>query len=348
LLRLLNDILDFSKIESGKLDFEAIAFAPPPTVSEVVALLRTRAVQKRLEFALHLSPNLPNFVIGDAVRLKQVLLNLAGNAIKFTEQGRVQIDVTVVRHNPAAATVQFNVCDAGIGMDEAAQSKLFQVFSQGDSSMTRRFGGSGLGLAISQRLVNRMGGQIAVISQPGQGSTFSFKLTIPLGTIPQLSIRTPFLASAPLLSGHVLVVEDDRVNQRVIELLLEKIGLSCVIVSDGSTALEVATLGTWDAVLMDCQMPWMDGFEATRQIRRKLAGKTPPIIQRHDRRPRGLRSRRHDQLFGKAGATGGAARLPRKVARAAERDLDPRARRLGLRARGTPPQHFARRSRDCY
>ena len=214
--------------------------------------------------------------------------------------------------------------------------------------MTRRFGGSGLGLAISQRLVNRMGGQIAVISQPGQGSTFSFKLTIPLGTIPQLSIRTPFLASAPLLSGHVLVVEDDRVNQRVIELLLEKIGLSCVIVSDGSTALEVATLGTWDAVLMDCQMPWMDGFEATRQIRRKLAGKTPPIIQRHDRRPRGLRSRRHDQLFGKAGATGGAARLPRKVARAAERDLDPRARRLGLRARGTPPQHFARRSRDCY
>ena len=120
MLRLLNDILDFSKIESGKLDFEAIAFAPPPTVSEVVALLRTRAVQKRLEFALHLSPNLPNFVIGDAVRLKQVLLNPAGNAIKFTEQGRVQIDVTVVRHNPAAATVQFNVCDAGIGMDEAA------------------------------------------------------------------------------------------------------------------------------------------------------------------------------------------------------------------------------------
>ncbi len=278
LMRLLNDILDFSKIESGKLEFESITFSLPPTITEVAALLRARAAEKRLELSVSLPPDLPDHLIGDAVRLKQVLLNLTGNAIKFTETGRVEIAVTSVRRDAKVATLRFSVRDSGIGMSAATQAKLFQVFSQGDSSMNRRFGGSGLGLAISQRLVNRMGGHIAVQSHPGEGSVFAFELTFPLGDAPIRPSQNPLLARQHVLKGRLLVVEDDRVNQRVIELLLEKVGLDCVIVADGASSVEVATLEPWDAVLMDCQMPGMDGFEATRRIRKKLAGKPLPII----------------------------------------------------------------------
>jgi CheY-like chemotaxis protein len=276
LMRLLNDILDFSKIESGKLEFESVSFSLAPAITEVVALLRGRAVEKRLELTLNLAPELPDHVVGDAVRLKQVLLNLTGNAIKFTETGLVEIGVTVLRADKKIVTLRFSVRDTGIGMNEATLAKLFQVFSQGDTSMTRRFGGTGLGLAISQRLVNRMGGHIMAQSHPGHGSIFSFELTLPVGVAPVRDSQRPFAARQ--LKGRLLVVEDDRVNQRVIELLLEKLGLDSVIVGDGISAVEVATLEPWDGILMDCQMPGMDGFEATRQIRKKLAGEPLPII----------------------------------------------------------------------
>ena len=278
LMRLLNDILDFSKIESGKLDFEAIVFPFPPTITEVVALLRTRAAEKHLRLELNLSPDLPTHVVGDAVRLKQVLLNLTGNAIKFTERGRVQISVTESRRDAEIATLRFAVSDTGIGMDPVALSKLFQVFSQGDSSMTRRFGGTGLGLAISQRLINRMGGHIAVQSTLGEGSEFSFELTFPLARPPVHASHPLFVERTLALSGRVLVVEDDRVNQRVIEMLLGKLGIGCVVVADGASSVQMATLEPWDAVIMDCQMPGMDGYEATRRIREKLAGRPLPII----------------------------------------------------------------------
>ena len=279
LMRLLNDILDFSKIESGKLDFEAISFPLAPSITEVVALLRARSAQKRLELGLDFAPDLPPHVIGDAVRLKQVLLNLTGNAIKFTERGGVKISVHTLRRDDHVATLRFTVSDTGIGMDPATQAKLFQVFSQGDSSMTRRFGGTGLGLAISQRLVNRMGGHITVESAIGHGARFSFDLTLSISPpVERVSIAKIQLAPDLPLAGRVLVVEDDRVNQRVIELLLAKLGLNCVIVADGATAVEVATFEPWDVVLMDCQMPGMDGFEATRRIRARLAGRPLPII----------------------------------------------------------------------
>ncbi len=278
LMRLLNDILDFSKIESGKLDFESVSFPLPSAITEVVALLRARAAEKHLALELNLAADIPTHVIGDAVRLKQVLLNLTGNAIKFTERGRVEIAVTVPRRDADVATLHFAVTDTGIGMDAATQSKLFQMFSQGDSSTTRRFGGTGLGLAISQRLVNRMGGHIAVQSTPGVGSEFAFDLTLPLGRPPLRPSQAPFYVPPRRLAGRLLVVEDDRVNQRVIELLLEKLGLDCVVVADGSSSVEIATLERWDAVLMDCQMPGMDGFEATRRIRERLAGRQLPII----------------------------------------------------------------------
>ena len=278
LMRLLNDILDFSKIESGKLDFEAISFPLGSTVTQVVALLRARAVEKRLELSVNLSPDLPSHVVGDAVRIKQVLLNLAGNAIKFTERGRIELAVRLMQGDDKAVTLRFSVKDTGIGMDVTTQAKLFQIFSQGDSSTTRRFGGSGLGLAISQKLVNRMGGHIVVQSSPGEGSEFTFELTLPLSAAPVRGSRAPFPQPPHRLSGRLLVVEDDRVNQRVIELLLEKLGLTSVVVVDGVAAVDVATFERWDAILMDCQMPGMDGFEATRQIRQRLQGQPLPII----------------------------------------------------------------------
>jgi two-component system, sensor histidine kinase len=277
LMRLLNDILDFSKIESGKLDFESVPFPLAPSITEVVALLRARAAEKRLELSVDLAADLPTFVVGDPVRLKQVLLNLTGNAIKFTERGRVEISAHLTSRDEAVANIRFAVRDTGIGMDAAAQSKLFQVFSQGDTSTTRRFGGTGLGLAISQKLVHRMGGHISVETSLGAGSVFGFELALPVGTPALTSSRAPFGAKLRL-SGRLLVVEDDRVNQRVIELLLENLGLRSVIVADGGTAVEVATLERWDAVLMDCQMPGMDGFEATRLIRQRLNGRRLPII----------------------------------------------------------------------
>ena len=278
LMRLLNDILDFSKIESGKLEFESITFALRPAVTDVVSLLRNRATEKNLQLNLQIDPEIPPYVVGDATRLKQVLLNLTGNAIKFTRQGHVDLVVEVVRREAKSATLRFRVRDTGIGMDEATKAKLFRAFSQGDSSTTRRFGGTGLGLAISQRLVNYMGGEIVVESTPGSGSEFCFELPFVIGETAARPIAPGARPSWPKLAGRLLVVEDDRVNQRVIEMLLEQLGLRSVVVTDGEAAVEVATLEPWDAVLMDCQMPGVDGYEATRRIRVRLKGKKLPII----------------------------------------------------------------------
>lgn len=277
LMRLLNDILDFSKIESGKLEFESLSFALRPAVTEVVSLLRGRAVEKRLQLNLELDPNLPAHLVGDAVRLKQVLLNLTGNAIKFTSEGHIDVLVARVRESGNSVLVRFTVRDTGIGIDAATKRKLFHAFSQGDSSTTRKFGGTGLGLAISQRLVHHMGGEIVVESTPGMGSEFRFELMFAIGTPAQAAVLDPLQARSRL-AGRILVVEDDRVNQRVIEMLLQQLGLQATIVTDGEAAVEAAVVQPWEAVLMDCQMPGIDGFEATRRIRARLGGRTLPII----------------------------------------------------------------------
>jgi signal transduction histidine kinase len=182
LLRLINDILDLSKVESGKLDLEHIPFSLGRAIEDVVALLRPAASGKLLALRTELPATLPAQVLGDSSRLKQVLLNLVGNAVKFTAKGSVVLTVTAETVAPGTAAVCFRVRDSGIGMDEATQNLLFQAFSQGDSSMSRRFGGTGLGLAISQRLVHQMGGKITVQSSPGAGSEFAFTLTLPLAT----------------------------------------------------------------------------------------------------------------------------------------------------------------------
>lgn len=277
LLRLLNDILDFSKIESGKLEFESISFEPAEAVREVVALMRPKAMSKLLSFNLILPPGKPIYVMADPVRLKQVLLNLTGNAIKFTEHGQVDLAMSVTALTDKTATLHFKIHDTGIGIDSGTQAKLFQVFSQGDSSTTRRFGGSGLGLAISQRLVNLMGSSITLTSTPGQGTTFAFDITWPVAkpTIPAGTISTP--TSKKTLHGRVLVAEDDPVNQRVIELMLQRLGLEFEIAKTGQEAVQKALNEQWDAILMDCQMPEMDGYAATREIRRTARTHVPII-----------------------------------------------------------------------
>jgi signal transduction histidine kinase len=276
LLRLLNDILDLSRIESGRLEFEAIGFSPRELTEETVALMGPRADEKQLSMRLHMSADLPATVTGDPVRLKQVLFNLIGNALKFTESGGVEIGLQPVSVREQVAVLRFRVRDTGIGMNTEAQAKLFNKFTQADSSTTRRYGGSGLGLAIAQELVRRMGGEIRVQSEPGQGSEFSFEIPFPLAAKTETARAAP--ATAPLLRGRALVVDDDPVNLRVIDMMLRRIGLETVLVANGYEALELAVTERWDVVFMDLRMPGIDGLETTRLIRRQLAGRALRIV----------------------------------------------------------------------
>jgi signal transduction histidine kinase/CheY-like chemotaxis protein len=276
LLRLLDDILDLARIESGKVEFERLPYAPCAAVKEVATLLSAQAREKKLALVLKLPADESFKILGDVVRLKQVLNNLTNNAIKFTEQGWIDLELSIVREDDAQITLRFMIRDTGIGMSREVQFRLFQAFTQGDSSTTRRFGGSGLGLSISQRLVRQMGGDISVRSTPNHGSEFSFEVTLPKATTAPAA--TTFTQPAKSLRGRVLVAEDDPINKRVIQLMLKRLGLESVVVDDGAAAVAAIEQSTWDAVLMDCQMPIMDGFEATRRMRAHLQGRPLPII----------------------------------------------------------------------
>ena len=278
LLRLLNDILDISRIESGRLEFESIAFSPQEVVEEAVALMTARAEEKKLTLEYSETPGLPRAVSGDPGRLKQVLLNLIGNAIKFTDAGTVHVSLELVSCETEIAVLRFRVRDTGIGMTAETMTKLFRKFTQGDSSTTRRYGGSGLGLAISQELVHRMGGDIKVQSTAGAGSEFSFELPLPLAAKP--ATAAPFAAPTgqPHLRGRALVVDDDPVNLRVIDMMLKRLGLETVLVNNGHEAVDLATRETWDLVFMDLRMPGIDGLESTRRIRLRLDGRPLRIV----------------------------------------------------------------------
>ncbi|MBI3884352.1 MAG: response regulator [Opitutae bacterium] len=278
LLHILNDTLDFSKIETGQLDFEHIPFRPATIAEEVAALLRPRAVSKGLQFVFRNDTGSTSRVLGDPSRFRQVLLNLVGNAVKFTAHGRVELTLRTVRDDPAGLTLDVVVLDTGIGMDAAAQAKIFQPFTQADSSMSRRFGGTGLGLAISQRIVQGMGSHITTESVAGQGATFRFSVKFPHAE--KLPAPAP-AATDPrtqFFSGRVLVVEDDRVNQRVITLMLQRHRLEVAVAADGNDALAAIGRGGWDLVFMDCHLPGIDGFEVTRRARALLAGQPLPIV----------------------------------------------------------------------
>ena len=272
LMAILNDVLDHSKIEAGKLTLVRAPLSLHATAASVVALFRANAQAKGLSLVLDLEPTVGDRVLGDAQRLKQVLLNLVGNALKFTERGGVSL-----RLSPRAAPsgqwrVRFEVIDSGIGIPRVAQQRLFEPFHQVDGSRSRRAGGTGLGLAISQKIVQAMGGQIEVDSQAGTGSQFAFDLAFEIDPNPPLgeladSALMPLEPLPSRLSGTVLVVEDNPVNRIIAEEMLESLGLSIIEAQDGVEALDVLSRRAVDLVLMDCQMPVMDGYTATQHIR---------------------------------------------------------------------------------
>ena len=279
LLLLLNDVLDFSKIEAGRLEIEQAPFPPSTMAKSVVDLLHARARDKGLALDLALGENLPGVVIGDSARLRQILVNLIGNAIKFTEKGKVELSVICAERTGTKAMMHFTVTDTGIGIDSAAQARLFKPFMQADSSMSRKFGGTGLGLVISQRIAQAMGGALQVSSVLNKGSTF--RVIVPC-QLPEIAV-TAAQAEAPkfvtpTLAGRVLVVEDDSVNRQVIDLFLKKMGITPTFAFDGEAAITSALGQPFDIVLMDCQLPGIDGLEATRRIRTELAGKPLTIV----------------------------------------------------------------------
>jgi len=263
LLTIINDILDFSKIEAGKLAIEQIAFSPVALVQGVVALFQARAMEKNLHLTLTLPPNPPAALLGDPTRIRQILLNLIDNAIKFTHQGEVELHAAF-EASDGAVTCRFSVQDSGIGISTETQSRLFQAFSQADSSTTRRYGGTGLGLAVSSQLSELMGGKLTVESNPGKGSRFILALDLPPTTLPPVEL--PALASIQL-QGRILVAEDHPVNQKVLAHQLREMGLQYSLAPNGTQALDLLAMDDFDLVLMDWQMPEMDGLEATRQIR---------------------------------------------------------------------------------
>jgi PAS domain S-box-containing protein len=283
LLRILNDILDFSKIEAGKLEFEAIEFDLRQTVEAMLDLLGVRAAAKNLELTYDFAPDVPSRVLGDPGRLRQILVNLTGNAIKFTERGGVTIRVEQLSQTATEIELHFSVKDTGIGIPLNKQRHVFSAFAQADSSSTRTFGGTGLGLTISSQLVEMMGGKISLESEEGVGSTFHF--TVRLGTVQVTRIEAaPDAAWRHAEEGQprlrFLVVEDNVVNRLVATRLIEKQNHTVSTAANGREALDVLEREGFDCVLMDVQMPVLDGFEATAAIRERdrNSGGHLPII----------------------------------------------------------------------
>jgi PAS domain S-box-containing protein len=297
LLALINDILDLSRIEAGKLRLDNVAFSLESTIAETTSIFALQCRAKGLEFRSTIAPDLPQAVVGDPGRLRQVLTNLLANAVKFTEQGTVGLRAEVVGQMGDTIRLKFTVHDSGIGIPKEEQGRLFDTFTQVDESNTRKYGGTGLGLAISKQLVELLGGEIGLESEPGKGSKFWFTATFgksakPVAKAPvrqtptprvtaaksqtgtaqrteatQPAVPTPTQSSAMVASMRILLAEDNEINQRITLRLLQKLGLAADAVVNGREAVEALERRNYDLVLMDCQMPDMDGFEATAVIR---------------------------------------------------------------------------------
>ena len=282
LLKIINDILDFSKIEARSLELESVEFDLRNCLAEVVKSMALSARKKGVELICSVESNVPHHMVGDPTRLRQIVTNLVGNSLKFTDRGKVTLEAIMESDSGANCVVHFIVRDSGIGISKDKQAVIFHAFSQADNSTTRKFGGTGLGLSISSRLVEMMGGRIWVESEVGQGSKFHFTANFGVTrTSPNISAHMPESRSAQdPLQGHapapprlrLLLAEDNLVNQRLAVRLLEKQGHSVDVANNGREALEALNKESYYAVLMDVQMPEMDGFEATTVIRKTEAG----------------------------------------------------------------------------
>jgi signal transduction histidine kinase/ActR/RegA family two-component response regulator/HPt (histidine-containing phosphotransfer) domain-containing protein len=280
LLSIVNDILDVSKVEAGRLELESAPFSLQEVLDHVVDLFSQQASEKGLGLWVNLSPEVPAGLLGDPLRLGQVLINLVGNAVKFTPAGHVRVRVELEEAPPGRARLRFSVADTGIGMTPEQMSRLFQAFSQADSGTTRRFGGTGLGLTIARRLVQKMGGEIVVESEPGLGSAFSFSAEFPVvdAALPKPKGAEATLAAAQVRGARVLLAEDNAINQQVAMEILQGAGVQVEVAATGEEVVRMVDQKAYDAVLMDIQMPDMDGCEATGRIREKARHRDLPII----------------------------------------------------------------------
>lgn len=290
LLGLINDILDFSKIEAGKLDLEIIDFDLRSTVTDIVAMFEPQVIAAGLKLSFSIDPEVPSYLQGDPGRLSQVITNLVGNAIKFTPHGEVVIEILCRRDDDRSVTLLFEVRDTGIGIPADRIDAVFSPYTQASGSTTRQFGGTGLGLAICRQLAELMGGEIGLSSTEGKGSTFWFTSCFEKQTSPpedskpavSLQMRSPD-PTTPVVerSERILVAEDNMVNQKIAQMQLKKLGFKSDVVGNGLEALNALEMKNYDLVLMDCQMPEMDGFEATAIIRdpgSKILNHAVPII----------------------------------------------------------------------
>jgi signal transduction histidine kinase/ActR/RegA family two-component response regulator len=278
LLTLINDILDFSKVEAGKLTIEKAPFDVRHIVEQSVGLLAVQAAEKHLRLYFHVDPSTPAFVLGDSVRVRQVLVNLVGNAVKFTAAGEVSLAVSAVPHDNGRVRLSFVVRDTGPGIPLEDQDRIFESFSQVDASTTRKYGGTGLGLAISKLLAAEMGGVLRLESRPGCGAAFFF--TIPADVAENQAATLPSeerrLGDLPRL--RIAVAEDNPVNRMLARAMLERLGYQADMAEDGSELLDRMRSESYDVILMDMHMPGMDGLEATRRIRRDWPADRQPRI----------------------------------------------------------------------
>jgi CheY-like chemotaxis protein len=287
LQRLLDEILDFSNIEAGQLALEPLNFSPQTVLDSVLELLVPAANDKGIELQATVSPELPKFLRGDPYRVRQILHNLIGNAVKFTASGYVKVTAFPERVDGETVVARIRVEDTGIGITAEAREKLFESFTPGDASMTRRYGGTGLGLALAQRLARLMDGDIALESQPSVGTVFTFTAKFPIAdagdqpdAFPTLVIPATSEASVLRKNARILLAEDNPINRRVVQRQLATLGYGVTFAENGLEAVQKARDERFDLILMDCSMPEMDGFAATVEIRRNetASGANTPIV----------------------------------------------------------------------
>jgi signal transduction histidine kinase/CheY-like chemotaxis protein len=346
LLHIINDILDLSKIEAGRIELETAPLDVPRLVADVAELLAPRAQKKGIELVVRVEPDVPKHLLGDAVRLRQILTNLIGNAVKFTEVGRVCVTASVQCVSDDERVLRFEVEDTGVGISEATAPRLFQPFSQGEDSTTRRYGGTGLGLTISRRLVELMGGTVDFESTPGEGSRFWF--TARLGLTSAAAIRgsepsaPPMSRSTPRRrSTRVLVIDDNAINRALAVRLLEKRGFAPDVACDGPEAIAAYEKTHHALIFMDCQMPGMDGFQATAFIRAIPVPHQPTIVAMTANAMSGDREKclaaGMDGYLSKPVRT---EELDRILARAARRTAPPRAITVAPPSSSFDPTHL--------